>query len=226
MSGLFAGLQLRARGFAVDIYERVDSELSGRGAGIVAQPAVPRAMRALGIDTADLGVEMTTRKILDVEGRVVVEAHCPQTLTAWERLYRILRDAFPAAHYHRGIGLKGFEQTGRSVTAHFSDGRSVAGRSSDRRRRHPLDRPPAAAARPQSALRRLCRLAVVAARAGHSAGDPPRAVRVHDLLLAAGGAVPELSGGRPRQRPAQRQSPPQCDLVSAGRRRAPSCNAC
>jgi 2-polyprenyl-6-methoxyphenol hydroxylase-like FAD-dependent oxidoreductase len=69
---------------------------------------------------------MTTRKILDAEGRVVVEAHCPQTLTAWERLYRILRDAFPAAHYHRGIGLKGFEQTGRSVTAHFTDGRSVA----------------------------------------------------------------------------------------------------
>ena len=125
MSGLFAGVQLRARGFAVDIYERVDSELSGRGAGIVAQPVVPRTMRALGIDTADLGVEMTTRKILDAEGRVVVEAHCPQTLTAWERLYRILRDAFPAAHYHRGIGLKGFEQSGRSVTARFTDGRSV-----------------------------------------------------------------------------------------------------
>src|SRR3954466_6325194 len=125
MSGLFAGLQLQARGFAVDVYERVESELSGRGAGIVAQPTVPRAMRALGIDTADLGVEMTTRKILDIEGRVVVEAHCPQTLTAWERLYRILRDAFPATHYHRGIGLKCFERPGRSVTAHFSDGRSV-----------------------------------------------------------------------------------------------------
>ncbi len=125
MSGLFAGLQLRTRGFAVDIYERVDSELSGRGAGIVAQPVVPKTMRELGIDTADLGVEMTTRKILDAEGRVVVEAHCPQTLTAWERLYRILRDAFPAAHYHRGIGLKSFEQTSRSVTAHLTDGRSM-----------------------------------------------------------------------------------------------------
>src|SRR5882724_292471 len=117
MSGLFAGLQLRAHGFAVDIYERVDSELSGRGAGIVAQPAVPRAMRALDIGTADLGVEMTTRKILDAEGRVVCEAQCPQTLTAWERLYRILRDAFPAEHYHRGVGLKGFAQTIRSVAA-------------------------------------------------------------------------------------------------------------
>jgi 2-polyprenyl-6-methoxyphenol hydroxylase-like FAD-dependent oxidoreductase len=125
MSGLFAGLQLQARGFAVDIFERVESELSGRGAGIVAQPAVPKAMRALGIGTADLGVEMTTRKILDAEGRTVVEMRCPQTLTAWERLYRILRDAFPAEHYHRGVGLKGFEQDDGSVTAHFTDGRSV-----------------------------------------------------------------------------------------------------
>ena len=24
----------------------------------------------------------------------------------------MLRDAFPAEHYHRGVGLKGFEQTG------------------------------------------------------------------------------------------------------------------
>ena len=40
-------------------------------------------MRELGIDTADLGVEMTTRKILDAEGRIVVEIECPQTLTAW-----------------------------------------------------------------------------------------------------------------------------------------------
>jgi 2-polyprenyl-6-methoxyphenol hydroxylase-like FAD-dependent oxidoreductase len=82
-------------------------------------------MRALGIDTADLGVEMTTRKILDSDGRTVVEAECPQTLTAWERLYRILRDAFPAEHYHRGLGLKCFEQAGDSVVAHLSDGRSV-----------------------------------------------------------------------------------------------------
>ena len=35
----------------------------------------------------------------------MVEIECPQTLTAWERVYRILRDAFPPEHYHRGIGL-------------------------------------------------------------------------------------------------------------------------
>jgi 2-polyprenyl-6-methoxyphenol hydroxylase-like FAD-dependent oxidoreductase len=125
MSGLFAGLLLRQRGFEVDVYERVESELAGRGAGIVAQPVVAQTMRALGLDTTALGVDMTTRKILDSEGRLVCAIECPQTLTAWERLYRVLRDGFPAAHYHRGVGLTRFEQDGGSVTAHFSDGRSA-----------------------------------------------------------------------------------------------------
>jgi 2-polyprenyl-6-methoxyphenol hydroxylase-like FAD-dependent oxidoreductase len=125
MSGLFAGLLLRQRGFEVEIYERVDSELSDRGAGIVAQPVVAETLRALGISVADLGVEMSRRQILDIEGRVVCEHERPQTLTAWERVYRILRDAFPAASYHRGLALRSFVQTSRSVVAHFSDGSTV-----------------------------------------------------------------------------------------------------
>jgi 2-polyprenyl-6-methoxyphenol hydroxylase-like FAD-dependent oxidoreductase len=125
MSGLFAGLLLRKRGFEVEIHERVDSELSGRGAGIVAQPVVAEILRGLGIEPVDLGVEMTTRKVFDVRGRIVCTAERPQTLTAWERVYRILRDAFPAEHYRRGLGLKSFEQTGQSVVAHFSDGSSA-----------------------------------------------------------------------------------------------------
>ncbi len=122
MSGLFAGLLLRRAGFEVDIYERVESELSGRGAGIVAQPVVAQTLRGLGIDPVDLGVDMTTRKVLDAAGNLVCEIECPQTLTAWERLYRVLRDAFPAAHYHRGKGLRGFEQSSSAVVAHWSDG--------------------------------------------------------------------------------------------------------
>ena len=125
MSGLFAGLMLRRHGFAVDIYERVESELAGRGAGIVAQPVVAEKLRGLGLPTAGLGVEMTTRRILDGAGRIVCEADVPQTLTAWERLYRILRDGFPAGRYHRGIGLKGFEQDAGKVTAFLSDGCNV-----------------------------------------------------------------------------------------------------
>jgi len=125
MSGLLSGLLLRRAGWTVDIFERVESELSGRGAGIVAQAELIERLRGLGLETRDLGVRITTRKILDAQGRFTFEYRCPQVLTAWERLYRLLRDAFPPERYHRGRGLAGFTQSAEKVSAHFSDGESI-----------------------------------------------------------------------------------------------------
>jgi 2-polyprenyl-6-methoxyphenol hydroxylase-like FAD-dependent oxidoreductase len=127
MSGLLAAIMLTRRGWQVDVFERVDSELAGRGAGIVAQTELIARLTALGLDVRDLGVAITTRKILDNEGRVTVTGTCPQVLTAWERVYRVLRDAFPADRYHRGRGLKAFAQRDGSVVAHFTDGGTAAG---------------------------------------------------------------------------------------------------
>jgi len=122
MSGLLAAIMLQRRGWTVDVFERVESELAGRGAGIVAQTELIARMDALGLDTRDLGVIARTRKLLDIDGRVTLTVECPQVLTAWERVYRVLRDAFPQEHYHRGRGLKAFEQTANGVIAHLNDG--------------------------------------------------------------------------------------------------------
>ena len=122
MSGLLAGLLLRRAGWEVEIFERVESELAGRGAGIVAQPDLIETLRRIEIDTTDLGVEITTRRILDASGKLVSTLACPQVLTAWERVYRALRDAFPASHYHCGRGVRGVEQTAHSVLVHLEDG--------------------------------------------------------------------------------------------------------
>lgn len=127
MSGLLAALLLRRRGWDVDVFERVEKELSGRGAGIVAQPELRETLRALGLEVRDLGVEVTTRQLLDASGRQRSVLVCPQILTSWERVYRILRDAFPPEHYHRGKELRMFSQTPQSVTAHFADGGTEAG---------------------------------------------------------------------------------------------------
>src|SRR5688572_15690809 len=122
MSGLFAALLLRRRGWDVDVFERVDGELAGRGAGIVAQPEIGAAFKILGIDFgANLGVSTVPRRTFDGEGNLIGEAECRQTHTAWERVYRLLRDAFPAAHYHRGRRLERIEQDADSVRAHFAD---------------------------------------------------------------------------------------------------------
>src|SRR5580658_897987 len=126
MSGLLAGITLHRRGWDVDIFERVGSELAGRGAGIVAQGELIARLDALGLDTRDLGVAITTRKILDRAGRVTASSKCPQVLTACERVYRVLRDAFPPQRYHRSRGLKAFEQTATGVIAHLSDGGTAA----------------------------------------------------------------------------------------------------
>jgi 2-polyprenyl-6-methoxyphenol hydroxylase-like FAD-dependent oxidoreductase len=125
MSGLLSALMLRRAGWTVDIYERVESELSGRGAGIVAQQELIERLRKLGLATDALGVHITTRKILDAQGQLTEEIHCPQVLTAWERVYRLLRDAFPPERYHRGRGLVGFEPGANSVLARFSDGETI-----------------------------------------------------------------------------------------------------
>src|ERR1700722_17414548 len=125
MSGLLAGIMLSRRGWDVDIFERVGSDLSGRGPGIVAQARLIARLDAPGLGPRDLGVAMTTRQILDRDGRTTASIACPQVLTAWERVYRVLRDAFPPQRYHRGLGLTDFEQTGQSVHAQLSEGRTV-----------------------------------------------------------------------------------------------------
>ena len=127
MSGLFAGLMLRIAGWSVDIYEKVEGELSGRGAGIVAQPEILAALRDLGLGTGELGVPVQKRRLFDIQGRIALETECPQVMTAWERVYRILRDGFPAAHYHRGRSLQAIEQNDVGVTAIFADGERVIG---------------------------------------------------------------------------------------------------
>ena len=111
MSGLLSGLLLRRAGWDVDIYERVESELSGRGAGIVAQQELIARLRGLGLAhrrprRADHHPQDPRRA--GAASRSEIE--CPQVLTAWERVYRLLRDAFPPEHYHRGRGLTGFTQ--------------------------------------------------------------------------------------------------------------------
>jgi 2-polyprenyl-6-methoxyphenol hydroxylase-like FAD-dependent oxidoreductase len=127
ISGLFAALLLMRRGWSADVYERAEAELTGRGAGIVAQPALGLALAEAGIeDAGDLGVTVTTRRLVDCSGCIAAEIDCPQTLTSWDRLWRLLRSGVPDQHYHRGHELTGIEPVGVSVVAHFSNGVSSA----------------------------------------------------------------------------------------------------
>jgi 2-polyprenyl-6-methoxyphenol hydroxylase-like FAD-dependent oxidoreductase len=128
LSGLFAALLLRRRGWTVDIYERVQSELAGRGAGIVTHQPLWSALDELGIAWRNnLGVNISTRRMFGLDGKLLLEYECPQTMTAWDRMYDLLRSVFPSNHYHRGKELTRIEQSSSGVTATFADGSRASG---------------------------------------------------------------------------------------------------
>jgi 2-polyprenyl-6-methoxyphenol hydroxylase-like FAD-dependent oxidoreductase len=128
MSGLFAAILLRRAGWEADVYERVDVGLIGRGAGIVTHEEMRAVLRAAGCDPSkDLGVDITMRRTLDRTGAVAGDFVCPQTLTSWDRVFRMLRREFPDERYHIGKELQRIEQRGGRVFAHFADGSSAEG---------------------------------------------------------------------------------------------------
>jgi 2-polyprenyl-6-methoxyphenol hydroxylase-like FAD-dependent oxidoreductase len=85
-------------------------------------------LRAAGCDPSrDLGIDISRRCTLDQSGRVIGEYVCPQTLTSWDRVFRMLREQFPDENYHIGKTLRHIEQSGTHVVAHFADGSSATG---------------------------------------------------------------------------------------------------
>lgn len=124
MGGLFTALLLRRAGWQVDVFERVGSELGGRGAGIVTHQELFNVLGQVGIedDPASLGVAVPGRRVFDRAGSIAGEVRLDQILTSWGRLYSLLRGALPEQHYHQGRNLERVEEDEAGVVAYFSDG--------------------------------------------------------------------------------------------------------
>lgn len=123
LGGLFAANLLRCAGWDVEVFERVGEALAGRGAGIVTHDELFRVLERAGAAVDEtIGVQTHGRVTLDRVGNPVGELPLVQTLTAWGRIYRLLKDALPAERYHFDKSLERVEQDNDCVTAHFSDG--------------------------------------------------------------------------------------------------------
>lgn len=125
IGGLFAAAALRRAGWQVEVFERTGVELSGRGAGIVTHDVLEAALRAVGVDVADLGVAVEDRVTWDLAGREVGRLRLPQVVTSWDRIHRGLRALMPEGTHHLGRAVAGYEQDAGGVTLRFADG-SVA----------------------------------------------------------------------------------------------------
>jgi 2-polyprenyl-6-methoxyphenol hydroxylase-like FAD-dependent oxidoreductase len=125
IAGLFAGALLHRSGFAVDVFERSGEALASRGAGIVSHPELFEALAQAGAALDDtVGVPVVGRIALNRDGTVLGEHALPQLMMSWDRLYRLLRDAFPDHCYHGGRVVESFDQDERGVRVRFPDGAS------------------------------------------------------------------------------------------------------
>ena len=122
IAGLFAAVALMRVGWYVDIYERTNIALAGRGAGIVTHDILIDALKLVGADMVDPGVQVNDRIAFDKNGVQVKILPYQQVVTSWDRIYQILRRLIPDDQYHLRSHITGYEQDADQVTALFADG--------------------------------------------------------------------------------------------------------
>jgi 2-polyprenyl-6-methoxyphenol hydroxylase-like FAD-dependent oxidoreductase len=123
LGGLFAANWLRAIGWDVAVFERVEDDLASRGAGIGTHEELLAVLRRLNLPADEsIGVMVQQRICLDRSGCVIRSIELPQFMSAWARVYRVLKDAFPPAAYRFGTTLAHIEQDDSGITVVFTDG--------------------------------------------------------------------------------------------------------
>ncbi|HLI19661.1 MAG TPA: FAD-dependent monooxygenase [Stellaceae bacterium] len=123
VGGLFAGHLLRAQGWDVTVFERSGNALADRGASIGTRPELFGIMRRIGIPLdPSAGVEVSGRICLDRSGAVIAERAIVSTNSAWDRVYRPLRAAFPDDCYRDGSRVERIELGKDCVTAILEGG--------------------------------------------------------------------------------------------------------
>jgi 2-polyprenyl-6-methoxyphenol hydroxylase-like FAD-dependent oxidoreductase len=122
LGGLFAANMLLRNGWGVEIFERTPEALTGRGAGIVTHPELFDALGAAGVVVDDaIGVHVSARVTLSRDGAAVCARDLPQTLTAWGKMYEVLRKAFTGT-YRAGATVVAVDSQADHVTVTLQDG--------------------------------------------------------------------------------------------------------
>jgi len=123
VGGLFAAHLLRDVGWDVTVFERAASDLGDRGTGIGTREELFAVMRRIGLaNDASIGIGVEGRVGLDRDGRVIHELRVHAVTSAWSRIWRPLRQAWPSECYAVGKTLVGIEQNDENVSAVFDDG--------------------------------------------------------------------------------------------------------
>lgn len=121
--GLTAALVLRDIGCDVDVYERSEHALEGRGVGIVLHPTSLRYLLERDVlDVDRVSTSADIHRYLDADGATLTETQIEHRFTGYNTLHRALLSAFDMEHYHLGREVVSFEQDDGRVAVTFADG--------------------------------------------------------------------------------------------------------
>src|SRR5215216_700496 len=122
LGGLTAALVLRDAGCDVEVYERSEIPLEGRGAGIVLNPATVRYFTEN--DVLGVGkISTSTRwvRYMARDGSTTAEHRFSYRFTSYNALYRGLLVCFDDDCYHLGKEVVEFDQDTGGVTVRFAN---------------------------------------------------------------------------------------------------------
>lgn len=120
LGGLSAAVILRDRGFDVDVYERSDSKLKSRGAGIVLHEATTRYLIEKGLVALDdISAYSQRTRYIDTRGVTVHDFAITYRFSSWNSLYRALLSCFDLDRYHLGRNYVSHSDRVEKVCASF-----------------------------------------------------------------------------------------------------------
>jgi 2-polyprenyl-6-methoxyphenol hydroxylase-like FAD-dependent oxidoreductase len=122
LAGLAAAVELsRVTDADITIWEQTAGPLEGRGAGIVMQPEIELLLSLSRIQPTAVSVALRERQLLHRHSPPRAFP-MPQTMTAWDTLYRTLRTIIPGVDYRQGITVTAVAAHAHGVDLTVSDG--------------------------------------------------------------------------------------------------------
>jgi 2-polyprenyl-6-methoxyphenol hydroxylase-like FAD-dependent oxidoreductase len=128
VGGLMAGNLLRKAGWDVTIFERARGDLATRGAGLGVSRELAEVLQRCGVRFDGTGGAPNRGYVwMERDGSLAFEHPRENITSAWQRVYKPLREITPPEIYRQGKNLLRVEQDGQSVTAIFEDGTRESG---------------------------------------------------------------------------------------------------
>ena len=123
LGGLTTALVLRDAGCRVRVYERSPLPLEARGAGIaVLEQTLKYPVERLGIPAEEISTRTHCVQFLGPDGSAAHVERRSNRFSAWNTIYRVLRDALPDECHVHGRELTAFTSRDGGIELTFADG--------------------------------------------------------------------------------------------------------